>query len=129
MVCSCCSAFHEVNPNWKKEFLSVVSKKDPFKNVIWIFLIKNNLSFWWTGLISAGFELSLCSNVLKIFVIDLSFWNLMLGIVGTAPYLRGMMRSPKISRKRRCEIFYKNEELTKRRDSGKKGEYLIFLLC
>ena len=53
----------------------------------------------------------------------------MLGIVGTAPYLRGMMRSPKISRKRRCEIFYKNEELTKRRDSGKKGEYLIFLLC
>ena len=50
----------------------------------------------------------------------------MLGIVGTAPYLRGMMRSPKISRKRRCEIFYKNEELTKRRDSGKKGEYLIF---
>ena len=54
------------------------------------------------------FDLSVWSYVVKISITELSFCNHMLGMVGTpSPYFT-RKRPPKISRKRGCEIFYKN---------------------
>ena len=63
------------------------------------------------GSYKTGFDLSFWSTAVKISVTNLSFCNFMLGIVGSPlpPLFKGeMMRSLKISRKRGCEILFKN---------------------
>ena len=89
-----------------------------------------NLNF--TIRFKTGINLSFWCTIVKTSVTDISFWNLTLGIAATPPpppipsYLWGMTRSPKISRKRGCEIFYKNKGLAKRVDPLKKGDNIWF---